>query len=438
MRLVALYKTWDGGEFVDASLASIYDSVTNIVMVHSETSWLGERGNTVREHAVRWCEQFDTDGKVTHISVDTTSQEKQYATGVEYIRRWDLGDVIMVVDADEVWESKYIDEATYQIEDNESPAYRCNMHTYLKSPFFRVSPPCGSPTAFVRDFDALTRSPRGCQAPARQLSDVWMHHYTYVRASRELVERKLHQSAKADGGEKVVKDWMTEIYDHLPCGNNLHAFARWRSMWQSVEKIWTCDMPSAMRKARLLPLWLPQGHMLDGELSALRRLAAGKYQAVDLGTYKGLSAACLSTACKRVHTVDCYEDLPAGTFADTLCPERYETELRDYTLEENQALATRLGNVTVQAADVAQAGHDWGGPPVDILLVDADHSEEATMRATLAWLPRMRDGATVVFHDDNSLHPGVQSAIAQLCDRHWLRRVDPGPYAGSLAACVLP
>ena len=77
-------------------------------------------------------------------------------------------------------------------------------------------------------------------------------------------------------GERIVPKWMDRVYDRLPAGENLHYFMRHRQAWHHVEKITTCDMPAAMRGAKLLPLWLPEGHLLDGERNAIHRLAAGR------------------------------------------------------------------------------------------------------------------------------------------------------------------
>jgi hypothetical protein len=432
-RLVALYKTWDGGEFIDASLASIYDSVDAIVMVHSHVSWLGEPGNTVRPAAMAWCAEHDRDGKVLHISVSSTSQEEQYAIGVAEIRRLDLGDVVMVVDADEVWEPQYVENARRWMAQEHCPVYRCRMHTYLKSPFFRVWPPTGWPVAFARDMEQLSKSPRACRAKGPRMTDVWMHHFTYVRETRAAVKRKLQQSARADGGEQVVDGWMESVYDRLPEGADLHAFVRWREMWKQIEKIWWPDLPAAMRTCRLLPLWLPPGEMLDGEMNALHRLARGRGQAVDLGTHHGRSAAVLSLACRRVYTVDCYDALPEGTFADTLEPGRYET-WEGGNLRATQALAKRLGNLTCEQSLTHKAGHEWTSGPVDLLFVDADHSERAVLRDVRAWMPSMREGSRIVFHDNNDIHPGVQRAIQILLDSGEFESVDPGAYSGSIAA----
>lgn len=435
MDIAAVYKTWDGGEFVDASLASIYDSVSSIVMVHSEISWLGERGNTVREPAIRWCEQFDKDSKVHHVEVELTSQEQQYQAAIDYISQRKLPcDVVMVVDADEVWEAQYIENAVRQISDNPFVAYRSNMHTYLKTPFFRVAPPYGSPTVFLREPKHLTESPRACKAPALQLGDVWLHHYTYVRESRALVERKLRQSCLADGNEQIVDGWMGAVYDRLPEGKNLHGFDRWRHVWKRIEKIPVSDLPPAIRKAELLPLWLPEGELLDGEVSAIHRLSQGRYRAVDLGTYQGLSAVTLALACREVHTFDCYDDLPPNSFADTIDPKRYANRARP-SLERNQELAARFGNITAGKSRSVDAAKAWRRGLVDVLFVDDDHSESAVLADVTAWLPHMQRGAVLIFHDNNELHPGVQTAVGRLRHDPRLKFVDCGKFSGSLCAC---
>lgn len=436
MNIVALYKTWDGGEFVDASLASIYDHVSAIVMVHSTHSWLGEVGNTVLKPAMEWCEEHDRDNKIHHVEVSCANQEQQYQSGLEYIMFNRLPcDVLMIVDADEVWEPGSLERAIRQINDKPFAGYRCNMHTYLKTPFFQVDPPFGSPTTFLREPKHLTQSPRACGAPAVQLDNVWMYHFTGVRASRADVERKIRQSRLADkAGERIVPNWMESVYDRLPAGRSLHYFQKHRHIWACIKKITTCDLPPAMRAAKLLPLWLPEGQLLDGERNAIDRLAKGRDRAVDLGTYKGLSAVTLALACKEVHTFDCYDDLPADSFADTLNPNRYREELNGHSLEKSQALAARYGNITAYKARSVQAAQDWNKGPVDVLFVDDDHSETSVLANVAAWRPHMRRYGLILCHDDNDIHPGVQSAILKLSNDRSLHRVDPGDYSGSLAA----
>lgn len=430
MRIVALYKTWDGGEFVDASLASVYDHCEAIVMVHSDVSWLGEHGNTVKPLAIEWCNEHDKSGKVHHVDVSLTSQEAQYAAGLDYIARHKLPhDAILAIDADEVWEDQYFERAKQQIVTHPFIAYRCNMHTYLKTPFYRVHPPFGSPTVLFLDARQLIKSPRGCQAPARQLDNVWMHHYTYVRETREAVERKLHQSCQADGGETVVPNWMTQVYDRMPAGRNLHGFVRWQQAWRELKKIWVDEVPPAMRGAKLLKLWKPDGLLMDGEQSAIYRLAKGRRQAVDLGTYCGLSAVILGLACECVHTIDCYEAV-LGHKKSEYVSLYHKTR---QSIQVTQALCDRFGNMTCENADTIQAAFSWTGGKVDVLFVDADHSEEATDANVEAWIQHMAPGGLIIFHDDNDIHPGVQKAILRFREDKRLRFIDPGEFSGSLA-----
>src|SRR5690606_21382902 len=151
------------------SLASVYRHVDAIVLVHSDVSWLGERGNTVRPLTLEWCRERDYESKVHHLAVSLTSQEAQYAARLEYIQKKNLGDIVMVIDADEIWEDHQLEAAKREMHDHPHPAYRCHMHTYLKTPFYRVEPPAGTPMVFFREPKYLTLSPRGRKAPARTL-----------------------------------------------------------------------------------------------------------------------------------------------------------------------------------------------------------------------------------------------------------------------------
>ena len=442
MNIIALYKTWDGGEFVDASLASIYHHVKYIVMVHSDISWLGEHGNTVRQRAIEWCTEFDVESKVIHIDVSHSSQEAQYQAGLEYISQHRLPwDVIMVVDADEVWEDQYIENAVKQIADRPFAGYRSSMHTYLKTPFFRVDPPYGSPTVFLREPNYLTTSPRGHKAPARHLDNVWMHHYTYVRKTRELVKRKLYQSALADkSNEEVADGWMESVYDKILECYNLHAFKRHAHLWKRIQKIWVSDAPPTMMKAKMMTLWMPDqrlicnnevtnwASLLDGERNAIHRMALGRNQAVDLGTYRGVSAVTLALACNYVHTVDFYGEALKDPSSE------YFT-IGGHSLDITQAICDRYGNMTCEASDTVEAARHWNGGPVDVLFVDADHTEIGTLANVESWYRHLPRGARILFHDDNELHPGVQAAINKLRQDSRFQFIGCGEYSGSLAAC---
>lgn len=418
MQLVALYKTFDGDEWIAASLASIYDHVDAIVMVHSDVSWLGEEGNTVRDAAMAWADEHDHLGKIHHLNVRTKTQEQQYAIGVSVIRNQWPDAVVLAVDSDEIWEGKYLERAKEQIaSDKASPAFRCNMHSYIKTPLYRVDPPWGSPTCFFREPELLTESPRGCRAPASQLDNVWMHHYTYVRRSPDLVWRKIQQSCLADRDEIVVENWMRDVYDRLPDGADVHAFVRWRHVWKCVRPVWWSDVPKATRECEFMRQFWPDGLLMDGEKNELFRLAHGRRQAIDLGTYKGLSAVILGLACEKCHTVDAYDQVPDSAVANRDDPDQYQRMKHDTSFAANCDLFRRFGNITCEQALTSEAAARWPHGSVDVLFIDADHSQQGTLANLWAWWPRLKAGGIVIFHDDNDLHPGVQQVVKMLADR---------------------
>jgi hypothetical protein len=439
MRLVALYKTWDGDEWIEASLASIYDHVDAIVMVHSEVSWLGELGNTVRGPALKWTDEHDTEKKIHHLNVNCTTQEEQYAEGCRYIRANIPFDAVLAIDSDEVWEGDYLEAGKEQFAKLRNvPAARCWMHTYIKTPFYRVDPPWGMPTVFFRDPEHLILSPRGCQAPAELLHDVWMHHYTYVRRSPDLVWRKIQQSCLADKDELIVENWMDRVYERLPLGRNIHAFVKWREVWHCIRQIWWSDLPKAVRECEFIKHWWPDGQLMDGEKNNLYDLARGRRMAVDLGTYKGLSAVILGLACERAHTIDAYEDVPEDAVADEPGDYARSFASNGHSLEATLELAKRFGNITAEKEFTCFAGGKWFSehdrPCVDTLFVDADHSARETFNNVASWWPNLVNGARIIFHDDNDEHPGVREAVRGVPNAFSVRRLELGQYSGSLAA----
>jgi hypothetical protein len=252
------------------------------------------------------------------------------------------------------------------------------------------------------------------------------------------VARKIEQSRLADkSGEVVVLNWMTDVYDRLPEGENLHYFVKHRQVWSRVEKLAWSDIIEPMRRAKLLSLWFPiecvGEQLLEGEMNAIQRLSAGREMAVDLGTFKGLSATLLAATCRRVHTIDCYRDLPADYHADILQPRRWD--IWTHTLEENQAMFDRWGNITCEAGLTAEAAKSWRGPPVDFMFVDADHSEQGTLKNVYGWKKRMRPGGRILLHDNTDINPGVMAAIRKLQADQSLREIDVGPDSGSLWGC---
>jgi predicted O-methyltransferase YrrM len=68
--------------------------------------------------------------------------------------------------------------------------------------------------------------------------------------------------------------------------------------------------------------------------------------------------------------------------------------------------------VTAIVADSQVAAKNFCEPMncIDLLFIDGDHSEEATKSDIIAWLPYIKQGGIIVFHDFTSNH-GVPQAV---------------------------
>lgn len=252
MKVVALMKTFDGEEWIEASLASIYDAVDLIVMAHSDKNWAGEDGNTALPVIKRWQKKQDAKGKLQHVFGTYLSQDQQYRAGLEFlVKKRISADILMLVDADEIWDPAVLERAIRQIEADSSctPAYQTRMHSYIRSPLYRISPPFGTPTVFLREGRFLTESPRAWKAePIKTLNGIWFHHMTYVRASPEIVRRKIVASSHADGeGTRDLDLWFAEKWDRLPEAEYLHPFLGRDQEWGAVEVIRPEILPSIIR-----------------------------------------------------------------------------------------------------------------------------------------------------------------------------------------------
>lgn len=82
--------------------------------------------------------------------------------------------------------------------------------------------------------------------------------------------------------------------------------------------------------------------------------------------------------------------------------------------EKAHAIAGGHGDRLYQIkGDSREVGLAWGAP-IDILLIDAWHTYESVKGDTSAWLPHLKDGGIVWFHDygtSNSMYLDVKRAV---------------------------
>lgn len=128
--------------------------------------------------------------------------------------------------------------------------------------------------------------------------------------------------------------------------------------------------------------------------------------AVEIGSFKGKSSVFLAAGLPKTARLACvdtwYNDaMPYDASADVL-PE--------FLLNTHQ-FSDRLQPYRGRSAEVAAV---WA-QPIDLLFIDGDHSYEGCSGDLRAWLPFVRTGGWVAFHDSSV--PGVSRAIAEFFPR---------------------
>lgn len=251
-RVVALYKTFDGEEFVRQSVESIYHKVTKIVMVHSRKAWDNStEGNRVAPVMKEWIEKYDTDKKIIELWTDETNQEAQYKLGFLHIKTHLLCDWIMLIDSDEVWDDENWARAQFHLEKNfHADALHCKMHTYIKEKHYRVHPPeQACPTVFIRKSIREMVGVRGNKIKPKICMDgVFFHHFTLVRDNEDDIRRKIKTSNEQDGELAVDVDWwMDNVWANIPKVKDFHITKGYESSWHSLMTIGREQLPATMR-----------------------------------------------------------------------------------------------------------------------------------------------------------------------------------------------
>lgn len=252
MKVVGLCKALTCGDFIPAVLSGIYDALDGIVFIYSQRDWSGHLiNNEVCGPVNNWKQMNDYALKIGHIYTTEIEQNAQYKHGINYIINTYHPDWIFLFDTDEVWEPYVMSLLMEHTENliNENAVF-CGMHTYIKSPLYRISPPepC-CPCIMVRALPHVFRGIRGnAVRPSSVIRDIKLHHYSYVRKTIEDVIDKAMLSTKADGRETVnMSQWVEEKWNALPNITNFHTSRGSEGCWQSVNVIDEDEVPRAVR-----------------------------------------------------------------------------------------------------------------------------------------------------------------------------------------------
>lgn len=95
----------------------------------------------------------------------------------------------------------------------------------------------------------------------------------------------------------------------------------------------------------------------------------------------------------------------------------------EYAQAHLEGAGLKTERVHFHLGDSAAAGQAWVSTPVQLLIVDANHSYEGVKADMEAWLPHLAAGGYVFFHDydadgtefaDQERYPGVMQAVAEV------------------------
>lgn len=133
----------------------------------------------------------------------------------------------------------------------------------------------------------------------------------------------------------------------------------------------------------------------DRERAALARHAAGRARVVEIGVWHGVTTSVLRRAMARDGVLWAVDPFPPGRLGFSLQQPIARSEVR----------RVRNGEVRwIRTTGERAAGihHHEGGPGVDLIFIDGDHSYDGLVRDWMAWSPLVVRGGVVCLHDSRS------------------------------------
>lgn len=253
--MIALYKTYRGGEWFEASLESIRGCVQGIVVVSSSKPWSNEI-DPLPENCLEPLHRFqlkhpDVKIEVVHMD-DDGNQGNQYRAGLQTISNKFGDDVcVLVIDTDEIWEEKQLNILkTAMTADYNSVYFKCRLHNYIKHPYWRITPQePHRPTVGLQSPKAPYIKGRfdGLGGDQCCVINVSYHHFPLVRLDEKEIFHKLRNTASQDG--PCLPAWMENVWNKLPEGKNIHPAMGYQACWGGVEVVDIKSLPIHARNS---------------------------------------------------------------------------------------------------------------------------------------------------------------------------------------------
>jgi len=129
---------------------------------------------------------------------------------------------------------------------------------------------------------------------------------------------------------------------------------------------------------------------------------------VEVGSYHGKSAVNLAYAARRIGKgarVFCVDTWMNTTIEHALNTDVYERFLNN-TAAYRDVITTLRGRS-------AEVGREWTRGPVDVLFIDGDHSYAGVTADIEAWVPHVRRGGLILFHDSglDDVRAGINASM---------------------------
>jgi predicted O-methyltransferase YrrM len=128
--------------------------------------------------------------------------------------------------------------------------------------------------------------------------------------------------------------------------------------------------------------------------------------ALEVGSFKGKSSVCLAAGLGDTARLACVD-----TWRNDAMPYDAQADVMPEFLQNTKRFSERIEPHRGRSAEIAAS---WTRP-IDLLFIDGDHSYEGCSGDLRAWMPFVRPGGWVTFHDSSEV--GVARAISEFLPR---------------------
>lgn len=126
--------------------------------------------------------------------------------------------------------------------------------------------------------------------------------------------------------------------------------------------------------------------------------------AVEIGTLFGLSASTIIAA------------LPEDS--DLYCIENFAVQGSDTKPYFKEKVLSQYPNMHLMEMDSSKAAHEFF-KEIDFLFIDGDHQDDGIQRDLKNWLPKVKSGGVIAFHDYfNDMFPSIKRRVEEVT-RDW-------------------